>query len=88
MEGRRLIFNDGSVIENAEAGCADGSLWLYIPNCTMQAAAAIGLDTDKNYRIRFQYGDMEDVYTGFTACATLSVSGDGLASICLKKPGT
>ena len=86
MEGRRLIFSDNSVIEGAEAGYADGSLWLYVPGCTMQDAAAIGLNTARNNKITFQYGEMEDTWEGYTVCATLSVSGDGLASICLKQP--
>ena len=86
MEGQRLIFSDNTVIEGAEAGYFDGTLWLYIPDCTMADAAAIGLNTARNNKITFQYGDMEDVYIGYTACATLSVNSDGLASICLKKP--
>ena len=42
MEGRRLILSDGTVIEDGQAGLADGNLWLYLPGYTMQDAAGKG----------------------------------------------
>ena len=84
MEGRRLILNDGTTIENGEAGCADGSLWCYLPGYTMQQAASLFFDAAKTAKIIFQYGNMEDEYNGYTNCVTITTAG-GMTSVCMKK---
>lgn len=83
--GRRLIFNDGTVIENGEAGYSDGTLWLWFAGYTMQDAAAIVFDPNKTCKIVFQYGEMEDEHTGFTSCHVLSIDSDGKITVCLVK---
>ena len=83
MEGQRLILMDGTTIENGACGYADGFLWCYIRGYTMAQAATVFFDPSKTGRITFQYGEMSDVYEGFTNCTNLSVDTDGLVSVCL-----
>lgn len=84
-EGQRLILKDGTRLENGRAGYADGSLWCYIPGYTMQQAASLFFDASKTDQITFQYGEMADVYNGFTNCTNISTDTDGLVSVCMKK---
>ena len=86
MEGIRLILNDGTVIENGRAGYAEGRLWCYIQGLTMVQTAGLFFDTYKTARIVFQYGEMEDVYEGYTNCVNIQVNVDGLVSVCMTKP--
>ena len=85
MEGKRLLLNDGTVIEDGEAGYSQGFLWLYFAGLTMPEAGAIFFDQAKTDRIVFQYGEMEDVYDHFTSCRNLMIDTDGRISICLAK---
>lgn len=85
MEGRRLILNDGTIIENGEAGCAQGFLWCYFIGYTLQQAASLFFDVSKTSRIVFQYGEMEDTYNGYTNCVNLNIDADGMISVCMKR---
>ena len=85
MEGRRLILNDGTVIEDGEAGCSGASLWCWFRGYTLQKASQLFFNKKKTAVIRFQYGDMEDTYTGFTECVNLSIDSDGKISVCMVK---
>ena len=51
---------------------------------TMIEAAQLVLDPAKTIEIRFQYGDMEDVYNGYTSCHGIAID-DGQISVRLKK---
>ena len=82
--GRRLMLNDGTTIENGDAGYSSGYLWMWVPEMTMPEAASIFFDPEKTALIRFQYGDMEDTYEGYTMCTHLSTT-DGTLSVCMKK---
>ena len=84
MEGIRLILMDGTTIEDGSAGYADGFLWLTLPGWTLQQAAGIVFDPSVMGKIYFQYGEMEDVYTGFTVCTRLAADDDGI-SVCMTK---
>ena len=81
---RKLILNDGTVIENGEAGFSQGFLWLFLPGYTMQQAAAVAFDQNKTAVIVFEYGEMEDRYEGYTNCTSIS-ENDGQANVCLVK---
>lgn len=79
MEGRRLILNPGAdevILENSEAGCADGVLWLYIRDVPLVQAFGLVSDPAKTQSIRFQYGDMEDRFEGFTRPVGIIDNGD------------
>lgn len=80
----RLKFLDGTEIEG-EAGLSSGFLWLTVRGLTLQEAAAIAFNPAKTGRITFEYGDMKDVYIGFTVCTSLMIDTDGVVSICLVK---
>ena len=83
--GKRLILNDGTSIEEGRAGYAQGFLWCYLPNYTMQQAASLFFDAQKTERIVFQYGEMEDEYTGYTNCIRLMADTDGIVSVCMTR---
>lgn len=85
MEGKRLILNDETVIEDGQAGYSQGFLWLYFTGYTMPEAGAIFFDPLKTDKIIFQYGEMEDVYEHFTSCTNLMIDSDGLISVCMTK---
>lgn len=85
MEGRRLILKGRIVIEDGEAGLADGFLWLWFSGMTLQEASVLMFDPARTEKIRFQYGDFEDTYIGYTNCINLSTDAEGRISVCLKK---
>ena len=85
MEGQRLILNDGTMIENGRAGYSEGYLWLYFTGYTLPEAGSIFFDQTKTASIIFQYGEMEDVYNGFTVCRNLMIDMDGNVSVCMVK---
>ena len=84
MDGILLVLNDGTIIENGRAGYASGCLWLRLPGYTMQTAAALAFNAEATKRIVFHYGQMEDVYVGYTSCTCINEE-DGLISVCLVK---
>ena len=85
MEGRRILLNDGTTIENGEAGYSSGFLWCYFSGYTLPEAAALFFDTSKTEKIVFQYGDMEDTYTGYTRCIHISTNADETVAVCLER---
>lgn len=85
MEGRRVVLNDGTTIENGQAGCSEGFLWLWFAGYTMQQAASLFFDPTKTERIVYQYGEMADEYTGYTTCRSLMVDNDGMVSVSMVK---
>ena len=84
MTGKRVILNNGTILENAEAGYADGFLWIWFDG-TMQQAAELFLDPANTSVITFQYGEMQDVYEGYTDCTVIKASADGTLSVCMTK---
>lgn len=85
MEGLRLILNDGTIIEEGSAGYAQGFLWLYFTGYTFLETAMIFSDKTKTQHIVFQYGEMQDVYDGFTECVNVNIDIDNKISVCLTK---
>lgn len=82
-EGQRLIFDDGTVIEDGRCGYSDGHLWCWITGYTMQQAAAVFFDPEKTAKIVYEYGEMSDEYDGYTNCTSLMINNDGQVSACL-----
>ena len=82
--GQRLIFLDGTTVENASCGYSSGCLWCWFPDYTMQEAAAIVFDPEKTGKIVFEYGEMSNEYNGFTVCTNLFVEDEKI-SACLKR---
>ena len=85
--GRRLILNDGTTIEDGQAGCFEGVLWAYLTGYTLQQASSLFFDTEKTEKIIFQYGEMEDEYNGYTNCFNININVDGRVSVGLRKAG-
>lgn len=84
MNGRMLILADGTKIDGGEAGYAGEALWCYLPGWTIDRAARIFTNPAKTSEIRFQYGEMEDIYRGFTICMNI-MTEDGQISVCMVK---
>ena len=87
MEGRRLILNDGTVIENGEAGYSNGVLWCYFDGYTIQQAGSLFFNASVTAKITFEYGEMTDEYEGFNNCVGIKIDSDGKISVCLKRGG-
>ena len=83
--GQRLIFKDGTTIENGSCGYSQGFLWCWIHGYTMQEAAAIFFDPNKTGKITYEYGEMSDDYVGFTNLTNLFIDVDGQVSACLTR---
>lgn len=87
MDGRSLILNPGPnqiELPGSEAGYAEGVLWLYLRGLTLAQAFAVLSDPANTAVIRYEYGEMEDVYEGFTHLTTL-MEREGEVSAALKK---
>ena len=81
----RIRLADGTVIEGGTCGYSEGFLWCYFSGYTLQDAAGMFFDPEKTQTIRAEYGEMADVYEGFTACVAFNMNVDGNISVCLKK---
>ena len=82
MNGRKIILNDGTEIPG-ECGYSQGFLWCWFTGYTMQQAASLFFDSGKTSKIIFVYGEMQDVYEGFTNCVSLGIDVDGKVSVCM-----
>ena len=80
-----LVFADGTKIEGASCGYAEGNLWCWVTGFTMPQAAQVFFDPAKTERIIFQYGEMTQEYDGFTNCVNLFIDYDGKISACMKR---
>jgi hypothetical protein len=85
MDGRRIILNDGTILEGGEAGYSQGFLWVWFTGYTLQQTALMFFDPAKTSKIVFQYGDMESVYEGFTTVTNLGIDVDQRVSVCLTR---
>lgn len=85
LRGQRLILKSGITIEDGTAGYAEGHLWCRFTGMTLPVAASMFFDPENTELIRYQYGEMEDRYEGFTECRQISIGTDGQISVCLKK---
>lgn len=81
----RLILNDGTVIEGGSGGLSDGFLWLWLPNWTMRQAVEIAFNESIIGKIIFQYGEEEEVWTGFVDCVSIDSTGNNEIALCFKK---
>lgn len=87
MDGRSLILNPGPnqiELPGSEAGYAEGVLWLYIQGQTLAQAFAFLSDPANTAVIRYEYGEMADVFEDFTHLTTL-MERDGEVSAALTK---
>ena len=65
--GRRVILADDTTFEDSNAGSADGVLWCRIATeRTFAEIAEVFTDPEKTQYIRFEYGEMDDEYEGYT----------------------
>ena len=84
MEGQRLIFKNGMVVEDGRAGQDGNTLWLWIPGMTMQEVAGFAFDPSVMGKVIAQYGEEEDVFAGFTDCTVL-IRDTNEINVCMAK---
>ena len=80
----RLILGN-LTIENGRAGYSNGRLWCWITGYTMASAAQIFFNPENTSHIVYEYGELQDVYDGYTNCTNLFIDSDGQISVCLTK---
>lgn len=83
--GRRIKLNNGVVYEDGKCGYADGFLWCYIEDQSIQDIALVFLDKEATKRIEFEYGTMKDTYIGFTEVFSFQTQDSG-CSVCMTRP--
>lgn len=82
---RKLILADGTEYQNASCGCADNVLWCYLsPENTIGDLAQAFSDEEKTATIRFEAGEQQVSYTGFTELFTL-IKRENEVAVALKR---
>ena len=84
MTGRRIKLHNGATYEDSTCGYADGFLWCYIQNHTLQEVVSTFFDSTATCEIVFEYGEKADTYEGFTFVRFMQPSETG-CEICLTK---
>lgn len=69
---KRMIFSDGSIIEDCECGYYDKTLWCFLKNLTFNEAFQYFSDPSKFKTIVFEYG-YDGLYDRFTYAGFLSI---------------
>ena len=62
----RTILGDGTILEETECGYSKMGLWCFVKNLDIIQTFALFSDLAKTRIVRFQYGDTEEIYTGYT----------------------
>lgn len=83
--GQRLVMADGTTIEDGRAGYSSGKLWVWFTGYTLPEASTIFFDPTKTERIVYEYGNMSDVYEGYTEVISMNIDEDRVVSIALVK---
>lgn len=78
MEGRRIVMADGTELMDAEIGYANRHIWCHLKNITLPMAYDLFSNPQKTGTLIFDYGDMRDVYEGFTQVNTIKISEYGV----------
>lgn len=80
----KITLMDGTVFEGGRVALADGFLWLWIPGITIKSATDFVFDPEKMGEIRYQHGETENIYEGYTDVLHLMTNPDDI-SICMVK---
>lgn len=85
MEGRRVVMADGTELLDAEIGYTDKHIWCFLKHITFFEAYDLFSNPLKTQTLIFDYGDMQDVYEGFTELDTIKKTEDGV-NVRMNKP--
>ena len=85
MEGRKIVFSDGTEIADGECGFSNGVLWCYNVGTNFLQVATQFSDPAKTASITFVYGEMQDVYEGYTDVIAVMTQFDGTLKVALRK---
>ncbi len=66
MADRVVTLNNGTIFEDSDCGYADRKLWCFIKGISFGEAYAAFSDPESTKEIRFLYGNVEEIYKGFT----------------------
>ena len=87
-EIRRLILADGTVLDKSECGYADGRLWCFLKNISIDEAFQIFSDPEKTRTIIFEYGMGPEIakteYNGYISIVTI-VKRELTVDVCLMR---
>ena len=86
MEGRRIIFANNVRLEGAEAAFDGRTVWLFMYGKPMKDTLPLVSNPKVTNKITFQFGEMEQVYEGFTHLKALTEDETG-SQACLIKEG-
>lgn len=78
MEGRRIVMADGTELMDSEIGYSNQHIWCFLKNITLPVAYDLFSNPQKTGTLIFDYGEMQDVYEGFTQINTIKISEDGV----------
>ena len=78
MEGRRIVMADGTELIDSTIGYSDGHIWCFLVNISFSTAYELFSDAQKTGTLIFDYGDMQDVYEGYTKVHTVKTTEFGV----------
>ena len=84
MKGTEIILNDGTILQNGSIGYSDGVIWCCIKDENIVNMFALFADPEKTKHLEFHYGEMVDVYDGFTVIGA-ALQNENQAQIMLRK---
>ena len=84
MQKYILTLNDGGDLVVGTCGAASGHLWIDVYDVSLADCAMIFDNPDNTRHMEFHYGEMTDVFEGYTALTYLSREED-YVKVCMKK---
>ena len=87
MGENKILFADGTVLENCSVGFADGNLWIYTA-LSVREAAEIFLDAARTAEIAYTQGDYTQTYVGYTDPRNIDAIPEGTRVMMRKEPTT
>lgn len=86
--GRRVILNPEEnqiVYEGANAGYADGVLWIWTLETDLAAVVLALTDPANTSKIRYEYGEMADEWEDMSSFNYAGVNSEGHVTFALRK---
>lgn len=70
MNRRYILLHDGTELPGT-IGFSDGVIWCYIPGVSILDVFPAFSAPEKTKRLEFHYGEMKDVYDGYTSIGAM-----------------
>ncbi len=75
----KLILANGEVLDDCQAGYADGSLWCWLRGCTMGQAYSLFSVPDNIREITFIYGSLKAIFRGADILEAIITNRDDIS---------